>query len=370
MPSNKRRASRARLASSIVFAFALLCPAVVEPPATRRSTLNIQNSGDRVAQHSCRLAACPMWPDARCRHHRTDHAGLLSRAIGLMFPHARTGLPSVLWLLLGLRQHHHHGSPDVVHHAAHRSAGLFFTGYWHSNAGPCTLSPPQCPVNSTLIGSACTCKAGYQPNASATACVSAVVEEASCPVGNPVLPGTGRKLHEETDYAGAGAAPLDVRRYYRSVWSDGAPAPGLAPIAAGGGLWKLSVHAKSHACADGHRSRSSAPTARQWRSPHRPPRPSPGPRKAAATRSPSCWTPTANAAAGATRYSPTTASRATTPPASCRASRHATAGSPRSTTTALASSPACAMPSAAEISFSYDASGPRDRAVASRDGRG
>lgn len=47
------------------------------------------------------------------------------------------------------------------------------------------------------------------------------VEDASCPVGNPVLPALGIKLHSETDYAGAGAHPLNFTRFYRSRWPAG-----------------------------------------------------------------------------------------------------------------------------------------------------
>lgn len=77
------------------------------------------------------------------------------------------------------------------------------------------------------------------------------VEERSCRVANPVLPGTGRKLHDETDYSGAGADALDLRRYYRSRWMDGQAARGVAPIAAWDGGWKLSFHASLTLRADG-----------------------------------------------------------------------------------------------------------------------
>ena len=40
--------------------------------------------------------------------------------------------------------------------------------------------------------------------------------EQSCPVGNPVTPGSGAKLLEETDYTSEGANPLCLTRIYNS----------------------------------------------------------------------------------------------------------------------------------------------------------
>ena len=90
----------------------------------------------------------------------------------------------------------------------------------------------------------CVCNPGYKPGATGQACEPAVFEESSCSVGDPVLPGSGRALHEEIDYSGAGAAPLQLHRYYRSIWSDGTPAAGLAPIGAWTGGWRFSVQAR------------------------------------------------------------------------------------------------------------------------------
>lgn len=47
------------------------------------------------------------------------------------------------------------------------------------------------------------------------------VEDTSCPVCNPVLPGLGIKLHSEADYVGSGAHPLNFTRLYRSRWPTG-----------------------------------------------------------------------------------------------------------------------------------------------------
>ncbi len=103
---------------------------------------------------------------------------------------------------------------------------------------------PSCPAHATLTGSTCTCSPGHQPDASRTSCVPQPVEATGCTAGNPVQPGTGRKLHEETDYAGAGAAPLELRRLYRSTWSDGSAAAGLAPVATWSGGWRFNLHAR------------------------------------------------------------------------------------------------------------------------------
>jgi len=100
-----------------------------------------------------------------------------------------------------------------------------------------------CPEYSVSIDESCACQAGLQPDPTATQCIPVTTEESTCPAGNPVLPGTGRKLHDETDYAGAGTAPLEVRRFYRSTWTDGTTAAGLAAVSAWSGGWKLNWHA-------------------------------------------------------------------------------------------------------------------------------
>jgi YD repeat-containing protein len=70
-----------------------------------------------------------------------------------------------------------------------------------------------------------------------------LVDDQSCAVGNPVLPGSGVKLHTEIDYIGAGASPLLAQRFYRSQWVDGIP-QGLAISRDFGAGWKFSFHAQ------------------------------------------------------------------------------------------------------------------------------
>lgn len=53
------------------------------------------------------------------------------------------------------------------------------------------------------------------------------IDDRSCKAGNPVSPGSGEKFHDETDYSGAGAHPLEFRRSYRSNYR------GLPSIATG-----------------------------------------------------------------------------------------------------------------------------------------
>lgn len=69
------------------------------------------------------------------------------------------------------------------------------------------------------------------------------VDERSCTTANPVQPGSGRKRFEETDYSGAGAHALNLKRHYNSRWTDSAAATGLAPIAAWDGGWRHSYQA-------------------------------------------------------------------------------------------------------------------------------
>ena len=57
-------------------------------------------------------------------------------------------------------------------------------------------------------------------------------EETSCPTDTPTLPGTGVKLLQEDDVAGAGVHPLHFTRYYRSRWPNGIPSAAL-PMGAG-----------------------------------------------------------------------------------------------------------------------------------------
>ena len=99
--------------------------------------------------------------------------------------------------------------------------------------------------------SQCQCNVSYEPNGPATACVVPPTEEQSCSTANPVQPGTGRKRFTETDYAGAGAHPLNLTRHYSSRWTDSAAATGLAPIAAWDGGWRHSYQASLTQRADG-----------------------------------------------------------------------------------------------------------------------
>jgi hypothetical protein len=69
------------------------------------------------------------------------------------------------------------------------------------------------------------------------------IDEHSCTVGSPVLPGTGREALAEVDYVGAGAHPLSIVRNYRSFWAEGVAVPLAASAGAEGG-WALSVHAR------------------------------------------------------------------------------------------------------------------------------
>ncbi|XVJ69751.1 MAG: RHS repeat protein [Rhizobacter sp.] len=64
-------------------------------------------------------------------------------------------------------------------------------------------------------------------------------EDNSCPVRNPVLPGSGVKVQSEADYIGSGSHPLTFNRFYRSRWALGAQfgAMGFAPSTAGGAGW-------------------------------------------------------------------------------------------------------------------------------------
>ncbi len=54
---------------------------------------------------------------------------------------------------------------------------------------------------------------------------TAALEESSCPVGNPTLPGSGTKVHHERDYAPAFAHPIHFERHYRSRFSYAPLAP-------------------------------------------------------------------------------------------------------------------------------------------------
>lgn len=80
---------------------------------------------------------------------------------------------------------------------------------------------PVCPSGSVWTGDAtyrCSCNAGSTSEPASNSCMPAP-EDATCTVGNPALPGSGVKLHSETDYEGAGSSPMLLQRFYRSRFS-------------------------------------------------------------------------------------------------------------------------------------------------------
>jgi YD repeat-containing protein len=66
---------------------------------------------------------------------------------------------------------------------------------------------PVCPVNTLYVNGRC-----EPPEDDPKTCTKA---------GNPVLVGSGVKVHDDVDYLGSGAHPLSLRRSYRSRWPDG-----------------------------------------------------------------------------------------------------------------------------------------------------
>jgi YD repeat-containing protein len=67
-------------------------------------------------------------------------------------------------------------------------------------------------------------------------CIEDNIDDQSCKAGNPVSPGSGEKFHDETDYQGAGAHPLEFSRSYRSFFA------GLPKIAHGWTHnWQISI---------------------------------------------------------------------------------------------------------------------------------
>ena len=63
----------------------------------------------------------------------------------------------------------------------------------------------------------CTCPEGTYLNEETRHCeLDKWLPDQTCTVGHPVAPATGAKVKEQTDYTGAGAAPLSFIRSYNS----------------------------------------------------------------------------------------------------------------------------------------------------------
>jgi hypothetical protein len=106
----------------------------------------------------------------------------------------------------------------------------------------------ECPANSTLSGSTCTCDAGFSENSDHNTCVKndpAQTETAlgpQTPAGaqtcKPIIPATGEKFYNHSDYADTGPHALSLARTYRSRWS----VSGAAAFAANPGLGMSWAH--------------------------------------------------------------------------------------------------------------------------------
>jgi len=72
----------------------------------------------------------------------------------------------------------------------------------------------------------------YSPDGLPYCAFPLVYEDTSCPTDTPTLPGTGVKLLQEDDVAGAGVHPLAFTRHYRSRWPNGISSAAL-PMGAG-----------------------------------------------------------------------------------------------------------------------------------------
>ncbi|VDO17002.1 unnamed protein product, partial [Brugia timori] len=91
-------------------------------------------------------------------------------------------------------------------------------------------SPGMCPANSVLIGSACSCRPGYQEDPSNSFCHASAPESQddsqSCKrtadgvfSGNPIFPASNEKFESQLDWADSGSQALSFIRTYRSSWS-------------------------------------------------------------------------------------------------------------------------------------------------------
>ncbi len=90
-----------------------------------------------------------------------------------------------------------------------------------SVVGVTIRNAPVCPSGSTWTGDAtyrCTCNSGSTSEPTSNTCMPAP-EDATCTIGNPALPGSGVKLHSETDLEGAESSALMLQRFYRSKFS-------------------------------------------------------------------------------------------------------------------------------------------------------
>ncbi len=74
-------------------------------------------------------------------------------------------------------------------------------------------------------------------------CKPEITDDLTCQTANPVQPGIGSKRFQETDYVSTEGHPLNVVRHYKSVWTDGAAAAGLTPIAPWEGGWRHNYQA-------------------------------------------------------------------------------------------------------------------------------
>lgn len=106
-----------------------------------------------------------------------------------------------------------------------------FIGPWIYDSATSANAGPYCDIITTNpngsvstkaenVRRAYTCPKGYQPvtqvvdGVNTKVCV--VHAEQSCGIGNPCLPVTGTKIHQELDYRSGGSDPLEFRRYYNS----------------------------------------------------------------------------------------------------------------------------------------------------------
>lgn len=92
------------------------------------------------------------------------------------------------------------------------------------------MSPGMCPANSVLIGSACSCRPGYQEDPTHSFCHASAPESQDDPQsckrtadgvfsGNPIFPASNEKFESQLDWADSGPQALSFIRTYRSSWS-------------------------------------------------------------------------------------------------------------------------------------------------------